>query len=261
MTNRLSKLAGWVLHDSWPPLPCPECGEGVIRPAGPLTTIRDPASEELLARVNSGLDGPGELTGTCSGVFQCSDSGCARRVLISGDWSHDIDEHPHTYATRWADYIRVRYIAPAIPIITTPAKTPDKARAAINAASELLWLNPNAAANHLRQAIEELLNSKGVKRSEITKQKKRRQLSTHQRIELYRTTRPANVPIADTLEAVKWIGNSGSHQATLTITDVLEGAELLESALKELYDTTARARRARVKQINKGRGLPRTKTT
>lgn len=259
VSNRLLKLAGWVLHASWPPIPCPDCGEGIIRPAGDLMKLHDPASEQLLAHITAGMAGTGELTGTCSGTFRCSDPECGRAVLISGDWSYDVDVDTLTNGTRWTDFIRVRYVSPALPIFTPPAKTPEKVTAAIHAASELLWINPNAAANQLRQAIEELLTSKRVRRTEITRKKKRRRLSAHDRIELYRAADPANADIADTLEAVKWIGNSGSHEATLTIAEVLEGAELLEHALKELYDPTGSLRRARIKQINKGKGIPRTK--
>lgn len=222
-------------------------------------TIRDPESELLLERINAGLEGTSALSGTCSGTFRCSDPNCGRGVLVSGDWSYDVDVESATGGTRWTDYIRIRYVDPALPIFTPPSKTPAKVTAAITAAAELLWINPNAAANHLRQAIEELLTSKRVRSTVLTKKRKRRRLSAHERIDLYRNADPANADIANTLEAVKWIGNSGSHEATLTISDVLEGAELLEHALKDLYDPTARLRRARVKQINKGKRIPRTK--
>lgn len=222
--------------------------------------LHDPASEQLLAHITAGMAGTGELTGTCSGTFRCSDSECGRAVLISGDWSHDIDVDPLTNGTRWTDYIRVRYVTPALPIFVPPAKTPVKVTAAIKAASELLWINPNAAANLLRQAMEELLNSKRVRRIAVTKRGKQRRLSAHERIELYRTADPANTDIADTLEAVKWIGNSGSHEATLSVAEVLEGAELLEHALKELYDPTNSLRRARIKEINRKKRIPRPKS-
>ncbi len=260
VSNRLLKLAGWVLHDNWPPVPCPDCGEGFLRPEGDLMKVRDPESEQLLARIEAHLDGAGELKGTCAGTFRCTDSDCGGAVLISGDWSYDIDTDPDSYGTRWADYIRVRYVSPALPIFTPPAKTPKKVTAAITAASELLWINPNSAANHLRQAIEELLTHKRVKRTETTRNNKRRRLSAHDRIELYRAADPANADIADTLEAVKWIGNAGSHEATLTIAEVLEGAELLEHALKELYDPTNALRRARIMEINRRKRIPRTKS-
>lgn len=259
VSNRLSKLAGWVLHTSWPPIPCPDCHEGVIRPEGKLVTLPDPESDMLLARIAAGVEGDSELTGSCSGTFRCGDPDCGRGVLISGDWSYDIDFEPNGAGTRWADYIRVRYSTPALPIFIPPAKTPDKVTTAINAASELLWINPGAAANHLRQAIEELLTSKRVKRTELTKKNKQRRLSAHERIGIYRDTNPAQKDIADALEAVKWIGNSGSHEAALNVADVLEGAELLEHALKELYDPTERQRRARVKSINTSKRIPRTK--
>ena len=41
------------------------------------------------------------------------------------------------------------------------------------------------------------------------------------------------------LEAVKWIGNSGSHSGAMPLEDVLEGVALLERALHIVYDDTA----------------------
>jgi hypothetical protein len=62
--------------------------------------------------------------------------------------------------------------------------------------------------------------------------------------------------VADALEAVKWIGNGGSHDDKLTATDVLDGAEILELAVKALYDRTEAELMSKVRSINKRRGLP-----
>ncbi|HSR85739.1 MAG TPA: DUF4145 domain-containing protein, partial [Streptosporangiaceae bacterium] len=63
---------------------------------------------------------------------------------------------------------------------------------------------------------------------------------------------------ADALEAVKWIGNQGSHEAGLTATDVLDGADLLSHALKMLYDRSEDELERRIRAVNRRRGLPRS---
>lgn len=259
MPNRLLKLDKWVSHLSWPPMPCPECGEGTVSLHKELMTLRDPASNELMELIDANREGLSELTGTCSGHLTCSNRQCSRTILVSGDWSYDIDVSDVDGRQTWVNYMRVRYLAPPLPIFTPPVKTPAKVAAAIHAAAELLWINPNAAANQLRQAIEELLTHKGINRTFITKKHKRQRYTTHDRIGMFRDANPANAEVADTLEAVKWIGNSGSHESGLTIAEVLEGADLLEHALIELYDTTKSLRRARIKQINSSKHIPRTK--
>ncbi|MDN5855882.1 MAG: DUF4145 domain-containing protein, partial [Actinomycetia bacterium] len=84
----------------------------------------------------------------------------------------------------------------SLPIFTPPVDTPTKVSAAIHAASELLWINPNAAANQLRQAIEELLTHKGINRTFITSKHKRKRYTAHERIEKFRVANPANKEVA-----------------------------------------------------------------
>lgn len=260
VSNRLVKLDSWVSYLSWPPLACPECGEGTVSlDKNSLTTIRDPDSDELMMLIDAGLEDPSELTGTCSGKLTCNNPQCGRTLLVSGDWLYDVNVDDHTGRETWIDYIRVRYISPPLPIFTPPAATPAKVTAAIHAASELLWINPSAAANQLRQAIEELLTVKGIKRTYINGSHKRKSYPAHTRIEMFGAASPANVEVAETLMAVKWIGNSGSHSSDLTVAEVLEGAELLQHALTELYDPTNSLRRARIKEINRKKRIPRSK--
>ena len=62
--------------------------------------------------------------------------------------------------------------------------------------------------------------------------------------------------VADTLEAVKWIGNQGSHESGLSVTDVLDGAELMSFALRQLYDKSEEQIHRQVRAVNRRRGLP-----
>jgi Domain of unknown function (DUF4145) len=82
---------------------------------------------------------------------------------------------------------------------------------------------------------------------------KRRRIPTDIRIREFARYEDA---VADTLEAVKWIGNQGSHESGLTATDVLDGADLLSYALKQLYDKSGEEMQRRIRAVNKRRGLP-----
>lgn len=50
-----------------------------------------------------------------------------------------------------------------------------------------------------------------------------------------------NQEASDALEAVKWIGNTGSHEANLSVSDVLDGVEMLGHALRSIFDDQAAA--------------------
>lgn len=121
-----------------------------------------------------------------------------------------------------------------------------------------MLLNPDAAANQLRQAVESLLTARGERRYTTTKAGKRKRLTTHERIESFRKREPQ---VSDVLEAVKWIGNAGSHDDALTVGQVAEGAGYLALALRLLYDRTEAALLASAQAVNKRRGVRRAVTS
>jgi len=77
---------------------------------------------------------------------------------------------------------------------------------------------------------------------------KRRILSLHERIELFKLRFPE---IGNSLLAIKWIGNSGSHYDTLTQDDVLDAYTLLDFSLSKLYNNQEQVIKKLAKDINK----------
>lgn len=253
MTSSFAKLAGWITERNWPRLTCPYCKSGSLHPDG-LVTFEDPVSLKQLARVQQNLEGPDELSGTFAGALICDDYECRSKSAIAGDWSYSWDFDEEEMRTRLHHSYRVKFIHPTIWLIPVPDKTPPNVKAAVVAASELLWLNPNAAANQLRVAVEELLTSQKVKRTTISsKGGKRNRLSLHDRIVHFRTVKPE---IASVLEAVKWIGNSGSHESLLSAESVLRSADFLGLALRKLYDDSDAQLLGSARVVNRRRGLP-----
>ena len=136
---------------------------------------------------------------------------------------------------------------PALQIIVLPVNTPSAVAERVAEAATVLWADPSAAANRLRLAIEELLTALRVRRTQII-HGKRSLLPTRQRIAAYKAK---NMRVGEILEAVKWIGNQGSHESDLTVTQVLVGAELLEYAMQTLFDDRDARIARRVKAINR----------
>lgn len=174
---------------------------------------------------------------------------------MAGDWQCVFNEGDPSLST-FGDIYRVRYVNPPLKILIVPAGTPKAVKEAIESASVILWLSPSASANRLRHAVEELLTAKKVKKTTISSSGKRVKIKLHDRIVAFSKTHP---DVADALEAVKWIGNGGSHDSDLTVPDVLTGADILDLAIKALYDKSDAALKAKVKAINKARGLPKKK--
>lgn len=246
----LEPFGTWLRKDDWPRQTCTRCGNPTLEPER-LTHHKDQSSDELVSLVKRNLEPPGELRGTFDGNVKCARASCDQSVSIAGDWRYVVDFDEENYHETFIDEYLVRYMNPAPLLVHLPPRTPVAVAQAVRSASDVVWLNPNAAANLLRQAVEELLTARKVKRQTLTPKKKQQRLTTHQRLVLFRAQQPE---VADVLEAVKWIGNSGSHDSELTIADVLNGAAYLALALRRLYDTSDAELLAQVKAVNKRRG-------
>ena len=124
-------------------------------------------------------------------------------------------------------------------------------------ASELLSINPNAAANRIRVAIEHLLTHQKIARSRINKKHKRDRLTLHKRIELFGEK---NAPASDLLLAVKWISNDGSHESGLSQIDFIKGVQLFDYALKTIFDKDNIELKKLAKKVNSQKGVRNSQT-
>ena len=83
-----------------------------------------------------------------------------------------------------------------------------------------------------------------------------RDVSLHNRIENFRSAKPQYADAAGLLLAVKWIGNVGSHDDRLQISDVLDGIEILDYTLALVYDDTADEIKKKAAEITARKGIP-----
>jgi hypothetical protein len=85
----------------------------------------------------------------------------------------------------------------------------------------------------IRTIVEQVLDDLKIAKYNIIKGK-RNIYKLHKRIELLKD---ANPEISDSLMAVKWIGNSGSHaNSKVTKDDAIDGFKILEFTLNRIYD-------------------------
>src|ERR1035437_667301 len=82
-----------------------------------------------------------------------------------------------------------------------------------------------AAANRLRVALECLLDHVGIPRQEKNQKGDVWDLKLHSRIE---TFEKAEANLGGQLMALKWLGNTASHEGNVTREDLLDALEILE---------------------------------
>lgn len=241
----------WFNEISVPPWVCPTCGKGYLQlQAGSLcrgerVRTRDHQHEAFE---------PEWIEYVYSCMFICSNALCKEFVSSSGTGGVDIDyshDHNGEVDASYQDFFRPHIFEPPLKIIAIPANCPDSVSEPLTESFRLALMAPSAAANSIRIAVENILTDLKIKRFRV-KDGKRRFVTLHERIALIP---PEYVELKDLVLAVKWLGNSGSHDhGVLTLDDVLDAYELTEHILSQIYGPKPKHLKALAKRVNKKRG-------
>lgn len=246
MADDLRAFDGWFYAGQWPSAPCPVCKLGDLQDR--KDSIQTVTTTSYDRNIDDDAWEPDWEHGFFHGVLYCGRSACKEKMVVSGEYRMNECRKAYEYHQQF----RLRYAIPAIPLAAPPANTPKVIVDEIERASSIVWADPAGAANALRRAVEALLNHQGVNKTKVVKGK-RKYMSAHERIGLFKSKQPI---AADSMEAVKWLGNAGSHDSTiLTSSHCVESAEYLNHALKLLYDKSDAELAKRVKAVNKAKGL------
>ena len=192
------------------------------------------------------------------GLFQaqlfCLDSDCQTHYLAIGKYRLEQLKLRRPDGPEYEEILTLLVAQPAFPISERlPSETPDAVIDRIKEAASIVWLDPSAAGNRLRLAVEELLTEEGIPKNASTTGASD-YLSTHKRINLFE---PNDPEAAQFLFAVKWVGNEGTHGDTLTSEDVILGMKMLHEALKLVYNATRRNLLEQAEAINNNKGIQR----
>ncbi|MFM9760813.1 DUF4145 domain-containing protein [Streptomyces scabiei] len=254
MTNQLIKdlraIAEGLDGDGpqWPHIPCPSCRRGG------LTLISDSMTQEETAgskRAQSHPDwDPDWVHGHFSCLLKCQKTSCDF-VRLVGDTGLFLKSSEDGYTESFTP----RFFIPHLPLIESYDLCPRTVQELIDAAAKIIWVDPSSAANRLRSAVEALMDDQGIPRKRV-RDGRPYDVSLHNRIVSHKAAKPEHAVTTDLLLAVKWIGNVGSHDHRLRISDVLDGVEILDHTLDQIYDSTKDEIRRKAAAIAARRGIP-----
>jgi hypothetical protein len=112
-----------------------------------------------------------------------------------------------------------------------PEKCPPEVQTELRAGFRLFWSDQAASAGRVRVSLERLMDHYRIP-----------ELKLHDRIKEFSK---AETTAGEKLMALKWLGNTGSHQGSVSRDDLLDGFEVLEYSIAELFDQ----RTARVAEL------------
>jgi hypothetical protein len=189
-------------------------------------------------------------------VLICNNKRCQEPASVSGRGAVEMvqtSDHDPAYV----DFFYPEHVDPSPHIIRLPDHCPSKVKTRLERAFVAVWGDAAASANHVRSALEQLMDALKQPRSILSLKGKREPLKLHQRI--VNLARRDKEP-SDSLLAVKWLGNVGSHTDELSRDDVFDAFDIVETVLDDLYVRNRDRVKRLVSVINKRKGpAPKTK--
>jgi hypothetical protein len=199
---------------------------------------------------------PEWIDGRFVSLLSCTN--CKGRISLAGKYRIQDDRgyDENGQVGDYERYYRPFFFSDSPHIIAVPDAVPDEVRGELTTSFRLFWVDLEAAANRLRSSLEVLLTHLGIRRTTGRRpDKKRAMLTLHSRIELLAAEEP---DLAEHLMAVKWLGNAGSHSKPLTFDDLLDGYEVLDHVLNDVFVRRASKAHVIARAINRRKG-PRSR--
>ena len=189
-----------------------------------------------------------EISFVFSAMLECAQ--CSDVISCCGDGGFEptrsVDEEGNEYMD-YELYFVPKYFSKPLMIFRPPFKCPRSVKEQLQKSFEVFFCDLGAAANHIRQAAEEILTNASI--SLLSTRKKFIPLAA--RIKSFEKADPEN---AERVNALKWIGNFGSHPEKLTKNDLFDAYDIVDVLLEDLYVGHQRSVRQMVNQINKAEG-------
>jgi hypothetical protein len=230
-----------------PPWPCPTCSDGK------LTVKRDTLHSAETAESRNSHHDEGfdvrQIETMFSTLLECIK--CKEVVACCGVGGFDIedwqDEGGEFYTTDYPIFFP-RYFTKPMRLFAPPGKVPLAIRQTLDRSFMLFFADHRAAANLIRQCVEEVMEDASIARK--TPEGDFR--SFEDRLKEYERGSADNAVLAS---ALRHIGNFGSHPDTLIRDHVLDAYDILEQLLEDQYVGQHRKTREDAARIHKTRKL------
>ncbi|QRM31080.1 DUF4145 domain-containing protein [Microvirga sp. VF16] len=242
--------------DTWPSWMCPICQAGtlIVAKDGVKSTETGPS---VKAHEHEAWD-PDWTESRFVATFVCVNAECGEVVVCCGKSSVDVTfgyDHLGYPEKGWQEVFTPHFFSPALRFFAIPPECPVEVAQEISRAFAAAWSDLGSAANRTRSAVEALLTERKVPKTTINKNGKRVGINLHDRIVRFRSQ---DAEGAAYLEAVKWLGNTGSHSAQeLSLDDILDGFEVFEHALHHIYVQRDRVIKRIAKEMTRRKGRPK----
>lgn len=226
---------------------CPECEKALLKIVDGSLFVFESVESEILHGHPDWTPDWVEKRFTC--MFRCTNARCEEPVAVAGVTVSRSYIDRHKGEVHYDQYLP-KFVHPSPNFVPLPPELPQEISTELRASFTLFWFDPSSAANKVRSAVELLMNDFKIPRLMRAAGRTER-LSLNRRIQLFQKKEPAH---GESLLAVKWIGNAGSHYSGITQADMLDVYEILGHVFDELYSHRSKRVRKLALAINKSSG-------
>ena len=171
---------------SEPNWPCMACRGGHLR-IRPNSILYQATAESIRASAHEAHELEWDtLMGVA--IVVCDNPKCKESAAIVAEGKWHQDGNCDTQHLDYTAYFLPTHFCPSPPLIEVPANCPEAAHAEIKLAFVSSWGDPAAAANHIRTAVERLLDARRINKM-ITRSTGKKRMPLHDRIELLQDQR------------------------------------------------------------------------
>ncbi|TXI50492.1 MAG: DUF4145 domain-containing protein [Lysobacter sp.] len=224
---------------------CPTCLSGHLR----LNSDEDLRCSETAESAKLRLYEPWEpewIKYVFVAMLRCDNSDCNESVCTSGVGRVEQFIDHENVQIEYVDQFYPKWVSPSPRLISIPEEAATLLGDSLGRCFSNAWGDFAGAGNHLRKAVEIL-----IEHFESENNLDRGKKKLHDRII---ALRPICGDVSDKLLAIKWIGNSGSHIDDLSQDDIFDALDILEWVLSELFDNTKRKIDLLTARINEKKG-------
>lgn len=189
-------------------------------------------------------------------LLKCDNGNCKEPVVVAGTGT--VEERPDEHLNKmlYEDIFVPTYVLPSPKLIELPPNAPSAVVDELKQAFIASWSDFSSAGNRIRSAAERLLDALKIPKTTINSRGKKETLTLHSRID---KTQARYATTHQSLLAVKWLGNAGSHSTVLSRDAVFDALDIFEAVLHELYSAHPSAIKKLVARVNARKGPSRSK--
>lgn len=197
-----------------------------------------------------------------SSIYNCRDTNCKQDVLvvqeIRGEVNREMVQLSRLEGELYSFKSTILFMQPSINIITVPENMDSELSSLLKQSFQLYWIDLDSCVNKLRAFLEKLLDDLKIRKQRIVLRAGNRtvkKLSLGERIGELKQHSEKYSGFGDSIKAIKWIGNVGSHGSDSVTTErAIQAFKITEYLLNEIYSKKSEEIKKIVKKINEKKG-------